>query len=304
WIGRRQAKTLLSSGSPHRFCAGVGRRGIGAGRHVGDHSAVRDFPAEGISDRRASADAVRATSGDGDHASGRYPSADQRRRRHRTVADEGVDLAFCELWRVVAGGQSGRRRSVAQHFAGSAGRPAGRRAPERLWERIGRPMNIVIAAGGTGGHLYPAVALAREFLRRDPHAGILFVGTARGIESKVLAREGFELRLIEAKPVMGRGFVQAATALLSLPIGIWQSIGILRWRRPLCWVSRGSLWNPMPIPVWRTKPWGLSRSGCFWPSSPRPRPLHRRRSVWSERRFGAPSSKAQTRRPPLVRRVG
>ena len=66
-------------------------------------------------------------------------------------------------------------------------------------------MTIVIAAGGTGGHLYPAVALAREFLRRDPRTKVLFVGTTRGLESKVLDHEGFDLALISAKPVMGRG---------------------------------------------------------------------------------------------------
>ena len=74
-------------------------------------------------------------------------------------------------------------------------------------------MTIVIAAGGTGGHLYPAVALAREFLRYDPRAKILFVGTARGLESKVLAHEGFELVLISAKPVMGKGLFGALTGL-------------------------------------------------------------------------------------------
>ena len=42
-------------------------------------------------------------------------------------------------------------------------------------------MTILIAAGGTGGHLYPAVALAREFQRRDPSTTIVFVGTAKGI---------------------------------------------------------------------------------------------------------------------------
>ncbi len=95
-------------------------------------------------------------------------------------------------------------------------------------------MNIVIAAGGTGGHLYPAVALAREFQRRDPRAAVLFIGTARGIESKVLAHEGFALRLITAKPVMGRGVVRGAMALLSLPAGIRQSLRILReWRADL-----------------------------------------------------------------------
>ncbi len=87
---------------------------------------------------------------------------------------------------------------------------------------------IVIAAGGTGGHLYPAVALAREFLRQDPATRLLFVGTERGIEAKVLAHEGFELTLIAAQPVMGRGLVKAAGALLTLPLGLWQSQRLLR----------------------------------------------------------------------------
>ncbi len=91
-------------------------------------------------------------------------------------------------------------------------------------------MTIVIAAGGTGGHLYPAVALAREFLRRDPSVRILFVGTRRGIESKVLAHEGFELVLITAKPVMGKGLLEVLQGLLSVPVGFWQSLQILRQR--------------------------------------------------------------------------
>ncbi|HET8579455.1 MAG TPA: glycosyltransferase, partial [Nitrospiraceae bacterium] len=83
-------------------------------------------------------------------------------------------------------------------------------------------MNIVIAAGGTGGHLYPAVALAREFLRQAPRATILFVGTVRGIEAKVLAHEGLELAIIAARPVMGLGLRGAVGALLSLPMALWQ----------------------------------------------------------------------------------
>ena len=90
---------------------------------------------------------------------------------------------------------------------------------------------IVFAAGGTGGHLYPAVALAREFFRQDPDTRMLFVGTERGIESKVLAHEGFELAMIAAQPVMGRGVLNAAGALLSLPRGLRQSLTLLRERR-------------------------------------------------------------------------
>jgi UDP-N-acetylglucosamine--N-acetylmuramyl-(pentapeptide) pyrophosphoryl-undecaprenol N-acetylglucosamine transferase len=89
-------------------------------------------------------------------------------------------------------------------------------------------MTIVIAAGGTGGHLYPAIALAREFVRRDPSVRIRFVGTARGIESRVLTHEGFELVLITAKPVMGKGLLDVLRGVLSVPIGIWQSLKILQ----------------------------------------------------------------------------
>ncbi|MEE8608867.1 MAG: glycosyltransferase, partial [Nitrospiraceae bacterium] len=80
-------------------------------------------------------------------------------------------------------------------------------------------MTVVLAAGGTGGHLFPAVALAREFLRQGPGSAILFVGTGRDIEAKVLTREGFEWEIIRARPVMGRGIRRAAVGLLSLPVG-------------------------------------------------------------------------------------
>ena len=89
-------------------------------------------------------------------------------------------------------------------------------------------MTIIIAAGGTGGHLYPGVALAREFLRRDPSAKIRFVGTRRGIEAKVLPHEGFALDYISALPLMGLGFSQRLSALCAFPKGVWQSLILLR----------------------------------------------------------------------------
>jgi UDP-N-acetylglucosamine--N-acetylmuramyl-(pentapeptide) pyrophosphoryl-undecaprenol N-acetylglucosamine transferase len=105
-------------------------------------------------------------------------------------------------------------------------------------------MNIVIAAGGTGGHLYPAVALAREFLRQAPASRVLFVGTSRGLETKVLAHEGLELARITALPVMGRGIWKAAGALLALPAGLLQSIGILRARRADLVIGIGGYTSP------------------------------------------------------------
>ena len=108
-------------------------------------------------------------------------------------------------------------------------------------------MTIVIAAGGTGGHLYPAVALAREFLCRDPTNKVLFVGTSRGLESKVLAHEGFELLLIDAKPVMGKGLLDVVKGLSAMPISFWQCWQIVQQRRPHLVIGVGGYTSPMMV---------------------------------------------------------
>jgi UDP-N-acetylglucosamine--N-acetylmuramyl-(pentapeptide) pyrophosphoryl-undecaprenol N-acetylglucosamine transferase len=108
-------------------------------------------------------------------------------------------------------------------------------------------MTIVIAAGGTGGHLYPAVALAREFLRRDRSTQILFVGTKRGFEAKVLPHEGFELALITAEPVMGQSLWQTLVGLTSVPLGLIDSMRLLRARRPDLVVSVGGYTSPAMV---------------------------------------------------------
>ncbi len=105
-------------------------------------------------------------------------------------------------------------------------------------------MTIVIAAGGTGGHLYPAIALAREFLQRDPSTKLLFVGTRRGIESRVLAHEGFELVMITAKPVMGKGWLDVLQAVLSVPVGMYQSWQVLGQRQADLVIGVGGYTSP------------------------------------------------------------
>lgn len=92
--------------------------------------------------------------------------------------------------------------------------------------------------------MYPAIALAREFLRRDPSAAIVFVGTTKGIESKVLVHEGFPLELITAKPVMGKGLADALRGLLSVPAGLWQSWKILGAHRADLVIGVGGYTSP------------------------------------------------------------
>jgi UDP-N-acetylglucosamine--N-acetylmuramyl-(pentapeptide) pyrophosphoryl-undecaprenol N-acetylglucosamine transferase len=108
-------------------------------------------------------------------------------------------------------------------------------------------MTIIIAAGGTGGHLYPAVALAREFLRRHPANKVLFVGTSRGLESKVLAHEGFELALIDAKPVMGKGLLDMVKGIVAMPISLRQCWRIVRQSRARLVIGVGGYTSPMMV---------------------------------------------------------
>ncbi len=101
-----------------------------------------------------------------------------------------------------------------------------------------------MAAGGTGGHVYPAITLAREFLRQDPGTTVSFIGTARGIEAKVLAREGFELAEIAASGIMGRGMLDVIGGLLVLPIALWQSMRVLRTRQADLVIGTGGYVSP------------------------------------------------------------
>jgi UDP-N-acetylglucosamine--N-acetylmuramyl-(pentapeptide) pyrophosphoryl-undecaprenol N-acetylglucosamine transferase len=91
---------------------------------------------------------------------------------------------------------------------------------------------VVIAGGGTGGHLFPGIAIARELLARRPEATISFAGTARGIESRVVPREGFALDLLRSAGLKGRSLVGAARGIAVLPLAFADAWGILSRRTP------------------------------------------------------------------------
>jgi UDP-N-acetylglucosamine--N-acetylmuramyl-(pentapeptide) pyrophosphoryl-undecaprenol N-acetylglucosamine transferase len=93
-------------------------------------------------------------------------------------------------------------------------------------------LRIVIAGGGTGGHLYPGVAVARELLNRHPSATVTFAGTVRGIESRVVPREGFVLDLIRSGGLKGKSIAGALKGAGLIPLGLLDAWKILSRRQP------------------------------------------------------------------------
>jgi UDP-N-acetylglucosamine--N-acetylmuramyl-(pentapeptide) pyrophosphoryl-undecaprenol N-acetylglucosamine transferase len=93
-------------------------------------------------------------------------------------------------------------------------------------------VRILFAGGGTGGHLYPAVAVAREVLARAPDTEIAFVGTARGIETRVIPREGFALDLIRSAGLKGKSPLTLARGIALLPASAWDAWRVLTCRHP------------------------------------------------------------------------
>lgn len=94
------------------------------------------------------------------------------------------------------------------------------------------PLRILIAGGGTGGHLYPGIAVAREVLRREPQAVVTFAGTARGIEFRVVPREGFELDLLRSAGLKGTSAASLVRGMSLLPLSGADAWRILTRRKP------------------------------------------------------------------------
>ncbi len=112
-------------------------------------------------------------------------------------------------------------------------------------------MRMLIAGGGTGGHLFPGIALAEEVVTRHPQNSVLFVGTARGLESKVLPQTGFPLELIDAVGLKRKGLSGFLAGLLKLPRALFASMRILRKFDPDVVVGVGGYASgPVVLAAW------------------------------------------------------
>jgi UDP-N-acetylglucosamine--N-acetylmuramyl-(pentapeptide) pyrophosphoryl-undecaprenol N-acetylglucosamine transferase len=89
-------------------------------------------------------------------------------------------------------------------------------------------LKVLIAGGGTGGHVFPAIAIAREWMSRGTERDVVFVGTQRGLESRLVPEAGFKLETIRSAGLKGIGGMRFARNVSMLAPAMWDSFSILR----------------------------------------------------------------------------
>jgi UDP-N-acetylglucosamine--N-acetylmuramyl-(pentapeptide) pyrophosphoryl-undecaprenol N-acetylglucosamine transferase len=106
---------------------------------------------------------------------------------------------------------------------------------------------ILMAAGGTGGHIYPALAVARAWLKRHPGDRMVFAGTHYGMETKIIPREGFELRALSSRGVAGKSPVALLKGLWGAAKAMRESARLVKELRPVLVLGTGGYASFAPM---------------------------------------------------------
>ena len=124
---------------------------------------------------------------------------------------------------------------------------------------------LMIAGGGTGGHIYPAIAIAREFLARDASRRVVFVGTEYGLEKTIVPKAGFPLEFISVGGLKGKGPLDLAKNLLRLPMGFAQAWHVVGRHKPSVVLGVGGYSSgPVLLAAWmRGVPTIIHESNAF-----------------------------------------
>jgi len=116
---------------------------------------------------------------------------------------------------------------------------------------MNRALRIVMAGGGTGGHLFPGIAIAREFIARNSASRIIFVSSGNRLEKAVLSKAGFELRSIQVAGIKGRGVWNQIKSVMKIPGATLAAMGLLKQISPDLTVGLGSYSaGPVVIGAW------------------------------------------------------
>src|SRR5919106_1819123 len=199
---------------------------------------VRCAALAGYGGRRAFTEPLCTLPRGGDYQYGRPASRDERRGSCGLSSDEGLAIAICELWRLLPSGHTRRRRNIARDFSPvpwieelltghppSAPQSDGAGHDLEAYEGI---MRVVIVGGGTGGHIYPGIAVAHELRRWDPRARIMFIGARGGLARDIVAREGYRHFEITSSGLVRRRLQEQAVAVGHTLQGFGEAIRVLR----------------------------------------------------------------------------
>jgi UDP-N-acetylglucosamine--N-acetylmuramyl-(pentapeptide) pyrophosphoryl-undecaprenol N-acetylglucosamine transferase len=93
-------------------------------------------------------------------------------------------------------------------------------------------LRVLIAGGGTGGHIYPALAVADEIKRRNKDSRVLFVGTRKGLEARLVPEAGYDISFINVSGFAGRNFLARTSAVFQLGSAVLEARRILKQFQP------------------------------------------------------------------------
>jgi UDP-N-acetylglucosamine--N-acetylmuramyl-(pentapeptide) pyrophosphoryl-undecaprenol N-acetylglucosamine transferase len=112
-------------------------------------------------------------------------------------------------------------------------------------------MKLLIAGGGTGGHVIPAIAIAREWLSRDKEREVVLVGTERGIEMKLVPQAGLPLETLRVAGLKGKGGATLAKNLAMLAPAMLDALRVLKKHKPVAAFGVGGYAaGPMMLATW------------------------------------------------------
>ena len=112
-----------------------------------------------------------------------------------------------------------------------------------------RALRLLIAGGGTGGHLYPGIAVAQTLAKRFPSAEVQFVGSGRPLEARILKEAGYRLNTLPVSGLKGVGGIDLIRGVLKLPGSLWAAWGIVRRFRPTVVLGVGGYSSGPPVLV-------------------------------------------------------
>jgi UDP-N-acetylglucosamine--N-acetylmuramyl-(pentapeptide) pyrophosphoryl-undecaprenol N-acetylglucosamine transferase len=112
-------------------------------------------------------------------------------------------------------------------------------------------VKIMIAGGGTGGHVYPGIAVAEELMRLRPNAEVVFVGGRRGLEAQAVPESGFRIRFIMTRGFPRRAWWRWPAAVVANVIGLFQALWVVASERPTAVLGTGGyVSGPVSLAAW------------------------------------------------------